>query len=88
MKQFNFNTFPKNPAKFSRYTGLSLREFFALGNQIEPLWKEFKKKRLSRPDRQRFQIIAGIINFRLHNKENLIPLAIPIFAKKIIFSKA
>ncbi|MDI6883253.1 MAG: transposase family protein, partial [Patescibacteria group bacterium] len=37
---------------------------------------------------QRFQIIAGIINFQLPNKENLIPVTMPAFDKKeIVFSK-
>ncbi|MFZ6016809.1 MAG: transposase family protein [Nitrospirota bacterium] len=37
---------------------------------------------------QRFQIIAGLINFQLRNKENLIPVSIPTFTKKeIVFSK-
>jgi len=37
---------------------------------------------------QRFKIIAGIINFQLHNKENPIPIPIPAFTKKeIVFSK-
>ncbi len=36
----------------------------------------------------RFQIIAGVINFQLRNKENLIPLPIPAFInKEITFSK-
>ena len=34
---------------------------------------------------QRFQIIAGIINFQLRNKENLIP--IPLSIQEIAFSK-
>ena len=37
---------------------------------------------------QRFQIIAGIINFQLQNKENLIPITIPTLARReIIFSR-
>ncbi len=37
---------------------------------------------------QRFRVIAGIINFQLHNKEKLIPLPISTFTKKeILFSK-
>ncbi|MFQ6120592.1 MAG: transposase family protein [Methanosarcinales archaeon] len=37
---------------------------------------------------QRFQVIAGIINFQLRNKGNFIPGSIPIFAKEeIVFSK-
>ncbi len=37
---------------------------------------------------QRFQIIAGIINFQLHNKENLILIPASTFTnKEIIFSK-
>jgi len=31
---------------------------------------------------QRFQIIAGIINFQLHNKENLIPIPISAFGQR------
>ena len=34
---------------------------------------------------QRFQVIAGIINFQLGNKENLIP--IPLSIQEIAFSK-
>ena len=34
---------------------------------------------------QRFQVIAGIINFQLRNKENLIP--IPLSIQEIAFSK-
>ncbi len=34
---------------------------------------------------RRFQIIAGIINFQLHNKEKFIPL--PVSLQKITFSK-
>jgi len=37
---------------------------------------------------QRFQVIAGIINFQLRNKENLIPVTIPTFSKReMVFSK-
>lgn len=37
---------------------------------------------------QRFQLIAGIINFQVRNKENLIPIPISTFTKKeIVFSK-
>jgi len=53
MKQFNFNTLSKTPSKFYRYTGLSVGEFFILVDQIEPLWQEAERKRLSRPNRQR-----------------------------------
>ena len=31
---------------------------------------------------QRFQVIAGIINFQLHNKENLIPIPISAFGQR------
>jgi hypothetical protein len=37
---------------------------------------------------QRFQIIAGIINFQLHNKESPIPISIPTFTnQELILSK-
>lgn len=53
MKQFNFNTLSKTPAKFYRYTGLEVGEFLVLKDQTEPLWKISERKRLSRPNRQR-----------------------------------
>lgn len=53
MKQFNCDTLSKTPATFYRYTGLSVEDFFVLADQIEPLWQEAEKRRLSRPNRKR-----------------------------------
>lgn len=37
MKQFNFDTLSKAPAKFYRYTGLKIEEFLSLTEKVKPL---------------------------------------------------
>lgn len=52
---------------------LKCKRFKILSQKYRHSFKDF---------RQRFQIIAGIINFQLRNKENFIPLKISIFNQK------
>lgn len=64
----------KTPAKFQRFTGLSVEAFEQLSEAVEPLWKASERKRLSSRTRQR--VVGGGGRYKLagfHDKL-LVPL--------------
>ena len=68
MKYLNFNHLSKKPTKFYRFTGLEVGEFLVLEEEIESLWKEAERKRLSRSHRQR--AIGGGRKYHLSSLED------------------
>ncbi len=43
----------KKPQVFKGFTGVTVAEFEALAEKVEPIWVEHERQRLTRPDRQR-----------------------------------
>lgn len=48
-----YKTLAKNPALFSRFTGLTIQEFNKLSQELKPLWNQSEKERLFRDNRKR-----------------------------------
>lgn len=50
---FRFEKLSQRPADFRRLTGVSLKEFAALQEKVQPVWERLRRKRFDRPDRKR-----------------------------------
>lgn len=46
-----YQTLVKNPVLFGRFTGLTIQEFSTLSAELQPLWNQSEKERLSRDNR-------------------------------------
>lgn len=48
-----YATLSKNPGKFYRFTGIPIEVFNTIAHDLEPLWQEAERERLSRSNRKR-----------------------------------
>jgi len=64
----------KTPARFQRFTGLTVEEFDQLAEAVEPLWKASERTRLTRRTRQR--VVGGGGHYKLESFKDklLVPL--------------
>jgi hypothetical protein len=64
----------KTPAKFQRFTGLTVAEFDQLAAEVEPLWKASERARLVSRARQRVVGGGGQYKLETFNDKLLVPL--------------
>lgn len=64
----------KTPAKFQRFTGLSVEEFDRLSEAVEPLWQAAERERLTSRTRQRVVGGGGQYKLKRFQDKLLVPL--------------